>query len=766
MSTILPAGAARRPAALCVALCLATIPGHAREAYQGIEEITVTGTKQGLSVQDTVASVSVYNSERMEREVVFELDDIFLRTANVSSPGYTGGIAIRGVARNGVGFAGAGNTSNIYINGAPLSDLGAGGIESLWDVEQVEILRGPQSTVQGRNSLAGAIVVKTRRPSFEQEASARIRAAELGTRQYSIAAGSALVGDSLAGRLALDRQEYDGDVRYATQDDLAHEQRGDTWRLSLLLEPESAEDFRFELIGERVETFNRDTITVSAPTAVGTPEQLAHNPFGAIGHQIPQFFDRTTDRYIGELNWGFTDSFSVVTLVTYEDSSYIRQFGDPMDLTRYPDASNARFDAVSETFSAEVRLEYASEKLTGRVGAYLFDEESLNVVTGFVQLSVFVPVEPPDSIASIVANFETVSENMAWFGELRYEPNERWALEFGLRYDEEENLNPGILGTAEVDPPDCMIAAFVPRLGGQPCLALLPQDPPARTAATFDAWLPRGAFTWRFDELRSLSFSVQRGYRAGGSYLFLDPAQPAGTPPRLEDFDPEFIINYELSLRSLWFGESLLLNANLYVADWTDQQVTLLGRTGINDNRTVNVGESRLQGLEVETQWFVNDNLELFATLGYSKTRFIDFPYAVNSNGDPVDVNNPVWADLSGNEFQNSPNLTGSVGAYYRNDEGWFVDTTLSYTDGGYSDVFNLEVDAFDSQTIANVRTGYDSERYRVFFYVNNLFNNRAVTEANFRNINADSSVETFPGPTYVGVNRPRVVGLQAELKL
>ncbi|MEM7363692.1 MAG: TonB-dependent receptor plug domain-containing protein, partial [Pseudomonadota bacterium] len=86
-----------------------------------IDEIVVTGTKQGLSLQDTVTSVSVYNEERMDREVTFELDDIFLRTANVSSPGFTGGMSIRGVSRNGVAFAGAGNTSNIYINGAPLS---------------------------------------------------------------------------------------------------------------------------------------------------------------------------------------------------------------------------------------------------------------------------------------------------------------------------------------------------------------------------------------------------------------------------------------------------------------------------------------------------------------------------------------------------------------------------------------------------------------------------------------------------------------------
>ncbi|MEM7364775.1 MAG: TonB-dependent receptor [Pseudomonadota bacterium] len=521
--------------------------------------------------------------------------------------------------------------------------------------------------------------------------------------------------------------------------------------------------FSLYVIGEKVDTFNRDTNSVSSPTALGTPDQIAHDPFGTIGHQIPQFFDRTTDRYIGQLDWQFSEQLGLVAVYTSEESGYFRLFGDPSDLSRFPNAGNAEFDANSETTSAEIRLEYTSEKLTGRVGIYQFDEESLNVVTGFVQPSAFVPVDPPDAIAAIIAEFVLISENSAYFGEMRYEPNERWAFEAGVRFDEETNLNPGIQGTAVVDPPTCTIAAFVPGLGGLPCLALLPQQAVDDQLAEFDAWLPRVAATYRFDDDRSLSLAIQRGYRAGGSYLFQDPNEAPGTPPRLESFGPEYVTNYELSFRSLWFEERLLFNANVYRTDWTDQQVLLQGPTGLNDNRTVNVGESELQGFEIESQWFVNDNLEIFTSLGYSKTEFLRFPFSVDDDGNPII---PMWADLSGNEFSQSPNITGSVGAYYRTDNGWFGDVTLSYTDGGYSDVFNLESDKFQSQTLTNLRVGYDADRYRVVLYANNLFDRRALTQVNYQNVLPDEGLVTFDGPVFLGVNKPRIAGLQLEFRL
>ncbi|MEM7000054.1 MAG: TonB-dependent receptor [Pseudomonadota bacterium] len=729
---------------------------------RALEEIIVIGTKQGLSVQDTVTSVSVYDETRIDREVVFELDDIFLRSANVSSPGYTAGVAIRGIARNGVGFSGAGNTSNIYVNGAPISDQATGGIESLWDVSQVEILRGPQSTVQGRNSLAGAIAIQTKRPEYEMDGKIRVRGGELGTRQYSAAFGGGLIDGILAGRIAVDRQEYDGEVEYATTGDDSHETDGTTLRASLLFEP--IDTLSMLLIAERIDTFKRDEAVASSPGILGSAAQIEFNPFDGVGHQIPQELDYEVDRFILDTTFDINERFSLVFIGTYEDSATDRVFGNPFDLTQFPTANNALFDQVTDTTSGEIRLEYSGDRLSGRVGVYYFEEETSNEVTATIGLGAIVPTDPPDSVADIIAVFAQESENKAFFTEWRYEPNDNWAFEAGVRFDDEENLNPGITGQVVVRPATCAIAAFIPGIGGAPCAALLPAPGgDGIVPASFDAWLPRLAVTYRFDEYRSLSLAVQRGYRAGGSYLFRAPGAPASEPPTLRDFDPEFITNYEIALRSEWLDQKVLVNANIYYSEWEDQQVTIPGPTGVNDSETVNVGESELKGVELEVQWFVDDNLEVFGTFGYSDTEIIDFPYAVDDTGTPL---NARFANLSGNEFQLSPGTTASIGLYYEAGNGWFGDVTSSYTGDGYSDIFNLRADEFDSFITTNLRVGYENERYRAFIYANNIFDDRAVTEANFSNINADGTRTDFGPNPFMRINDPRVVGFQLEVSL
>ncbi|MEM9317062.1 MAG: TonB-dependent receptor, partial [Pseudomonadota bacterium] len=128
----------------------------------GIEEVIVFGTKRNLSLQDTQVSVALVTKEDIEEQVLFNVEDVLLRTANVSTAGGDlNNLSIRGVTLGGVGFTGTGATANIYVDGSPNSFNANQGASNLWDIGQVEILRGPQSTIQGRNALAGAIVIST-----------------------------------------------------------------------------------------------------------------------------------------------------------------------------------------------------------------------------------------------------------------------------------------------------------------------------------------------------------------------------------------------------------------------------------------------------------------------------------------------------------------------------------------------------------------------------------------------------------------------------
>ena len=585
-----------------------------------------------------------------------------------------------------------------------------------------------------------------------------------------------MLEDNLSARLSVDHFEFAGDtiidlVGPSATGNRAHQQDGTTIRGSILFEPESFSDLSVYLIAERIETFSRNPNLVTSPGPLGSPEEMAFDPFGGVGFQIPNEDDTETNRISAQISYNINDYFSVFSLLTYEDTFEESFSGDELEPGLFPFSFS--FDSDTQTKSAEVRLEYVGDKLTGRVGAYFFNEDALIDGRGLVEIGSFIPVVPATAIASIGAELITLTENYAFFTEWRYEPNDPWAFELGLRYDNEENLNPGVTGTVEVDPPDCVVADFVPGLGGFPCASILPAAEESQDQnVAFDAWLPRAAVIYNITDSHSVSFIAQRGYRAGGSFLFVDRDSDQQAPS-LETFGAEFLTNYELSFRTQWFDDALTVNANVYHSDWTDQQVTIAGPTGFNDSRTLNIGESELNGLELELQWYVHDNFEIFATFGLSDTEFLDFPFGVDEQGQPFDPVNPEFANLAGNEFQANPGVTASAGAYYKFNNGVFVDFNLNYTGDGYSDVFNLESDATDAYTITNVRIGYNYKNWRFFAYANNLFDERAITESNFENvvINTDEDsqersigITQFDTP-FTRVNRARVIGVAIEYR-
>lgn len=175
-----------------------------------IEEVVVYGTKQDLSVQDAAVSVVVLSSDDLDENAVYQLNDLFLRTPNVTL-GLPETLTIRGISRTGVGFAGQGVTSNIYQDGVPKAGVALGqDAGSVWDIEQVEILRGPQSTIQGRNALAGSVVITTSDPVYDWEVLGRVRGSEYGNNQYAGVLSGPIIEDQLAFRFSADLQQSDG----------------------------------------------------------------------------------------------------------------------------------------------------------------------------------------------------------------------------------------------------------------------------------------------------------------------------------------------------------------------------------------------------------------------------------------------------------------------------------------------------------------------------------------------------------------------------
>jgi len=717
-----------------------------------LETITVKGEKVGRSLQDTQSSAVVFDQERMERERTFDRDDLLLRVPNVSSNAFTSNVAIRGINRNGVGAAGTGVTSNIFVDGAPLAGLGLSfGLQSLWDIERVEILRGPQSTVQGRNSLAGAIYIETNDPTFFWETRGRVRVAELGNRQYSAVVSGPLIDDNLAFRLAADYQQSDGQFDNAITGQDADFEDALTVTGKLLFSPASLPDLRAELTVNLAES-DRGDFSLNPPDVFGTPDFIAWDPFNSPDFGAIQ--DNETDvlRLVSDISYDLNDSFTLSNITTFEDVDTDRVLGRPEDPGIFPE--NGIADDTVETFSSELRLNFASDHWSGVAGLYYFDEQLdtvFNVLTNLQRVVTF-PINPPESLVDALLLTSTDTENYAVFAEAQFDINRHWAVSFGARYDHEEFITSGTQSELSVDPASCLATIPQPTPDGVifidvPCQALLPSSTEPTQSNNFDVFAPRGSIIYSFDEDRSLAFSVQRGFRAGGTFV---TASANTGDVTVGEFDPEFLLNYELAFRSQWFDRRLTLNANVFYSDWSDQQVSIPGPSGTTfDARIVNAGQSELYGAELNIDAILDDGLTAFLSLGYLQTEFNDFPFGI--------------INLSGNNFPNAPEFSLSTGFSYEFGERWFVDTNLNHSDGQFSAIENLPANQIGSYTIVNARLGYRHDHFTVYAFANNLFDENYLTRANFQSIIPDSGELNTLDPGSVNLGAPRVAGVALE---
>ncbi|MEM6857228.1 MAG: TonB-dependent receptor plug domain-containing protein [Pseudomonadota bacterium] len=243
--------------------------------------IVVTGQKVVKSLQEVQTSATVFDERRIEQEALFDLDDALLRAPNVAVSNVATGFSLRGVGQHGVGFAGTGRTSNVYVDGLPLSFDGQQGAQALWDVGQIEILLGPQSTIKGRNALAGAIIINTNDPTYEWEGAARAQIGNENTLRLSAMLSAPIIDGQLAVRIAYDYYaEYDGEVREVVSGFPQEFEESHTIRGKILFEPEFAQDLRVELAGEYIDTKFGEFNTIFAPVSFDDPAFADFDPLG------------------------------------------------------------------------------------------------------------------------------------------------------------------------------------------------------------------------------------------------------------------------------------------------------------------------------------------------------------------------------------------------------------------------------------------------------------------------------------------------------
>lgn len=428
-----------------------------------LDTITVAGERVERSLMETASSVSVLESKTIDSQPS-------LTGTNAAVEGIPNVVAIdpgnhapiiRGVEGSGAAtgatafFAGARPRLTTQIDGRPVAfHEMIFGDTSLWDVEQVEVFRGPQSTVQGRNSIAGAIVVKTKDPTYTPEGKVRTILGNHDSRQFSGMISGPIIEDQLAVRMAVDRStsiselEFQG---YAGNADPENYQSTNL-RAKMLIEPRKLEGFRTML-------------TLNHTDYEGPAAEYVKRPFEdgvAYGPQVATFNPRTTSGIV-DTTWEMTDALTLENRFSLTDISVRRHVP--------PASGNVEIDGREAVLEPRLRFTAPDQRLTGFGGYYGLrakQNEYIDLYGG--------------------NRFDDKTETNAVFGEATLAIDDAFDLTAGARLEQEDRHRVGGTGNYAVNFDE-----------------------------TYKAFLPKVGLAWHADDAVTLGTMVSRGYNGGGA---------------------------------------------------------------------------------------------------------------------------------------------------------------------------------------------------------------------------------------------------------
>ncbi|ALU42884.1 TonB-dependent receptor [Pseudoalteromonas rubra] len=743
-----------------------------------MDVIVVQGQKIDRTLQDTPSSVAVVTRKDIESNNIQNINDAFSMMPNVAGD-FNESFSIRGI--NAFSVSGGGNSylTSMYLDGAPLPYrmVKSGGL-SVWDLAQVEVFRGPQSTLQGRNALAGAIMIRSQDPTYEPSAKFKATVGQHGQQEYAFAGGMGLVDDMLAFRISYEDKQTDGDIDNITRGDTSNFEESQTLRTKVLFEPNDDVDVLL--------TYTNNENRYGPQWSL---YDFGNSPFDRTVDFNSHIWEETkTDIYNLEVTWDLNATTSLHSITTYNESDYRYNWDGDMQPTQI--VKDNKDHRIDETFSQELRLTYQSDDIQAAFGLYtsqvdvedqaqgerfltiqqavgvpdlatavtgLLMQQGLPVETAMQTAGMIVPLYPniDPIILGLGYGLNQKVKTAAFYSDVTWSVTEQIDILAGLRYDTEEQTNSAnnnyTINNSMPDPAQ-VPAQLAPIITGINAylhsFAESASGVEPETTEDFSAWLPKLGATYHFNQDMSTSFIYQKGYRSGGVGFNIARS-------RIFSYDPEYTNNYELSFRSVWLDGKLVVNANAFMLKWQDQQVKKELSDALYDEETVNAAESEVKGIEVEAFYYPSDNWSVTAGVGLAETKFTDF------------------GAQTGRPFADAPEWTANLATNYAFDNGIYVNLNAKYTDDSlaYMDParslgpvkYALNNDPrHDQRTIVNTQLGYKWDNYTVRLDVRNLFDKDYISNY-FKEADNEGNPYTSYGQQYLGKSRQVSLTLQMD---
>ena len=759
-----PAACALTGAAATLLLPVGAVPAHAQTAAAaGLEEVTVTARRREESLQDVPDSVAALSAETLERANVIQVRDVTARIPNVSieeslSPTSTF-IGVRGVVstRNGEPAVA------IVVDGVQIGSA-TEVTQALYDLQSIEVLKGPQGALYGRNAIGGAIIVTSKPPSDVAEGNVLVGVGNGDLMEFR---GSLTgpVTEDVSFRIAANFRDFAGTLENANLGGLADGANvspalnvgsgkdayvdfetnkdvraqllweiGDATRADLRLSYSDLEAgsywyrpyIRLESTGELYSfPINNDVNTVAKRLLGNITLKVDHDIAAGTFTSITSYTD-TEERYgvpyqgRGSNQMGDVDFFSQRFVDDFKETA------DPVDAalidTQLQGVGSHNFYDI-ENFSQEFRFSSQSDaRLRWVGGAYLLLTERNDTIRADLTIPGSLPLSarlpnglpgPTDFATTSGLLFDTsnTQDNTAWaaFLNVDYDITEKLTLTAAVRYDEDQREVTRLDGpTVNTGGEGLGSSVF----GAECVIGVAGCVPRGYTEEkTFSALQPKLSLAYRMNDDVMFYGTAARGFRSGGFN--------ASGALLAEIYDEEILDSYEIGTKTDWMDGRLRVNAAAFYMQYDDAQVFEFDGA-IFVQSLFNIPESEITGVELTFDWLATDNLTLSGGLGLLDSEIKEFNPDIRdtleselnariTNTVPLTPDSQAAFDknFEGNKLVKFPHQTANVSAVHKYPLDWFGGgqfvTRLDYQ--GYGDRY-WWIDNTDKQDWENILDG------------------------------------------------------------
>jgi iron complex outermembrane receptor protein len=694
-------------AAACAASMFAVPAVLAQDAPSakagGLEEITVTARRREESLQDVPIALSAFSAERIANAGAPDITWLQQSTPNLTLQVARGTNStliafIRGIGQQdplwgfepGVGLY----VDDVYVARPQ------GAVLDIYDIERLEVLRGPQGTLYGRNTIGGAIKYVTRPLGDEARLDTKLTLGTYAQHDF-IASGVLPLSDtfSVGGSAAIYRRDGYGENQF-TGNESHYAKSVDAFRMSAEWNPTDALSFR--LAADYVED--------------DSPAKHGHREAPGLGLTagevvLPDIYD--TRGGIGDDNfvrnqgialtaaWELTDAITLKSITAYRDGM-TRTLID-FDTSPAP-ALDVPANYEDDQTTQELQFLYEGERLHGVAGLYYLDAHAagkFDTIVGLLNLT-------------IATSGFVDTTSYAAYADFSWDFTDKLAASLGGRYTSDEKEG----GVYRQN----FTGLYSPLFGNNAAVPGLVRSDYTNDR-TFDQFTPRASVSYEFTDTLTTYAAYAEGFKSGGFDMRGDAVL---TPDTVNGYDPETVQSFEIGAKGTLFDDRLSYNFAVFRADYSDQQITRQQPTvtGSIASFVDNAGSSTIQGAELEGTVQFTDRLSLNYGVGWTDAEFDTYEtFQIIPNPAPPPATLTVPVDLSDTAvFQNTPEWNGNLALNYSQPLPGTWGSLLATVSGSYRDSYymfefpNPLIDQNDAYTLVDASIAWTSNDDKLRF--------------------------------------------------